>query len=1310
MPVINLKQFLQNTNLAYIFHPLPTFGFIGLAFLLTSTQALALDTDGDGVDDALDNCILVANTDQRDTDADQYGNFCDPDFNSDGTVSLDDFSQFRSVFGDTAPGVVPYVLADHADFNGDGTIDLSDNSIFRSLFGSAPGPSCVDNPGGCVVAVNPNARPDTYATPFGNTLNVTASRLSGVLHNDEDPQGQALTAVLVSSTTNGILAFNVDGSFDYTPNPGVAENQNDSFTYQAQDTDLNLSQLTTVNIHIESNQTDFKIMMNYELGMHCTGFEFAYCCVLPVYNSILAQVVKPQGTNGAGFPELLEGDPNVGLDALGRETVIRDTSRVGNDFRKYVVKYWHDAQPRREGNGKAQTSTLISAVEGNSLLSWNTTLDSAAVVNGALQYGSYNGVDGVALGNGVLTDPTDNYQNAVWNHLYFYENLEGGNSTGTSLEVDKIRLGVSGQPGPFPAVAYPADCGPAFHPLGPVTQGGDPANPVVANDCGGFSNGNVLTFSADTGTVVFTQMKVLENLPIMLTSPRIWEALGLPLTTFEDSIDFFSDPGLVNEDSVRPFVAMKAQLYDYDPLAPSGAGTATLNSDGTPVIGHGTAPIDIPNCERCHSNGPDGTFVNNSVAEGGGILTVVNSPNNDLAQASMVAQEYAFWNGFYGIDPAVESDWYSRLKSAAISILKGHDTAHGTSFTAAYDPTSLDGNAATRLGHEAIICSRCHAQNVIAAVKSATFDHDGSPATANVVIKPITEAIHYNHRSIAAGGVVAFADSQGRAGGCQGCHPAHRSDGNMNGYPITLAGGNRYAFGDNRDASGGCFVGRDVHSNPGKDTDGVETPEHLNAVGQYLSDNVFNDTAADGSELGIWCTNCHSQLGQEMWKTENMTSLVHNQGVTNPRAEPTLAAVAAAVGTTEAQAISWLDPKNSNLSDDSFAIWAPDPGLCDYVVEYVTPGLGISPAQDGAVAVVEVVIGPPAGASCVNGAPAVDVNCGPVNGGPRFQICGSTDGDGDFNVALVGNTEPDAGGFGGAFCTTPDCVASAQAGLDAANGGTCTLAAGDTCAVPVPFSAATDGRDHWLASGEAHCADCHAAPYTEQSGNIDAFPPFNYPRKASLMRYSRGHQDITCQGCHESIHGLYPVTPAIDNTSYAQAAALNHDGSHGPIKCGACHDVGADGIPTFINQEGRAAAAYGITDFDSAVTWAHTYTDQASPLDDTCLTCHVAQGGLDWSDVGVDNSTYMEHAMDGRGSRQMMDKAETALFGAPLSDAGSNPTNDNGSGGICLACHNNEGDKVACVDGEWLDHLVEGRVTASAFEAVSVFRTGATCW
>jgi mono/diheme cytochrome c family protein len=288
------------------------------------------------------------------------------------------------------------------------------------------------------------------------------------------------------------------------------------------------------------------------------------------------------------------------------------------------------------------------------------------------------------------------------------------------------------------------------------------------------------------------------------------------------------------------------------------------------------------------------------------------------------------------------------------------------------------------------------------------------------------------------------------------------------------------------------------------------------------------------------------------------------------------------------------------------------------------------------------------------------------------------------------------------FCTTPDCVATAQATLTTAGLG--------GLAVPVPMSAATDGRDHWLAPGEPHCADCHAAPFTEQSGNINAYPPFNYPRKASLMRYSKGHQNISCQGCHESIHGLYPVTPNIDTTSYAQAGALNHDGSHGPVKCGACHAVDGAGIPSFLDTGN--GNVYGITDYDSAVAWAHTYTEEASVLDTTCQNCHGVQGA-NWADINISNSTYMQHASrnNARGSRNMMDKAEMEVNGGSVfMNAGSNATQDNGNAGICVACHGVEGANVSCNDNQWLDHLSLGRVSAPVFEKVSVFRTGATCW
>ena len=92
------------------------------------------DTDGDGVSDLADNCTLLANADQRDTDADGYGNRCDADLNNDHVVNAADLGVFRSrYFSDDAD----------ADLNGDGVVAIADLGLLRSLFFAPPGPSAV---------------------------------------------------------------------------------------------------------------------------------------------------------------------------------------------------------------------------------------------------------------------------------------------------------------------------------------------------------------------------------------------------------------------------------------------------------------------------------------------------------------------------------------------------------------------------------------------------------------------------------------------------------------------------------------------------------------------------------------------------------------------------------------------------------------------------------------------------------------------------------------------------------------------------------------------------------------------------------------------------------------------------------------------------------------------------------------------------------------------------------------------------------------------------------------------------------------
>ena len=99
-----------------------------------------------------------------------------------------------------------------------------------------------------VNAVNdaPVANPDSFSVDEDNTLTVSAP---AVLGNDTDVDDSTLTAILVSSTTNGTLMFNSDGSFTYTPNLNF--NGTDSFTYKANDGDVD-SDITTVTLTVNA--------------------------------------------------------------------------------------------------------------------------------------------------------------------------------------------------------------------------------------------------------------------------------------------------------------------------------------------------------------------------------------------------------------------------------------------------------------------------------------------------------------------------------------------------------------------------------------------------------------------------------------------------------------------------------------------------------------------------------------------------------------------------------------------------------------------------------------------------------------------------------------------------------------------------------------------------------------------------------------------------------------------------------------------------------------------------------------------------
>ena len=117
-------------------------GLLAVCFLFLSSgpSHAALDTDLDGVDDSLDNCIETPNN-QLDADLDGYGNACDGDFNNDGATNGSDFIIFRGGFN-TSLGDPEYLPV--LDMDANEMTNGADFILFRGNFSlGLPGPSGV---------------------------------------------------------------------------------------------------------------------------------------------------------------------------------------------------------------------------------------------------------------------------------------------------------------------------------------------------------------------------------------------------------------------------------------------------------------------------------------------------------------------------------------------------------------------------------------------------------------------------------------------------------------------------------------------------------------------------------------------------------------------------------------------------------------------------------------------------------------------------------------------------------------------------------------------------------------------------------------------------------------------------------------------------------------------------------------------------------------------------------------------------------------------------------------------------------------
>jgi VCBS repeat-containing protein len=108
----------------------------------------------------------------------------------------------------------------------------------------------------------PVAADDSYAVTRNKQLVVAGS---GLLTNDTDADGDALSAVLVSNPSHGQLTLNANGTFVYTPNTQFIGF--DSFTYKANDS-LATSGVATVLIQIGDNTAPVATDDSYYVGLN----------------------------------------------------------------------------------------------------------------------------------------------------------------------------------------------------------------------------------------------------------------------------------------------------------------------------------------------------------------------------------------------------------------------------------------------------------------------------------------------------------------------------------------------------------------------------------------------------------------------------------------------------------------------------------------------------------------------------------------------------------------------------------------------------------------------------------------------------------------------------------------------------------------------------------------------------------------------------------------------------------------------------------------------------------------------------------
>jgi VCBS repeat-containing protein len=261
----------------------------------------------------------------------------------------------------------------------------SDSFTYRASDGSLSSSSATVTI--TVSAVNdaPAAADDVYSTAEDTALTVSAP---GVLTNDSDPDGDAVTAVVDSPPSHGSLTLNANGSFTYTPAANF--NGSDSFTYKANDGTAT-SNPAAVTITVDAINDD-PVASDDAYG---TAEDTALTVAAP---GVLANDSDPDGNNNLSVvPGAGPSHGTLTLNTDGSFTYTPDANYNGPDTFTYRAS---------DGTAASNLATVRITV--------NAVNDAPAAANNA--YGATEDTPLKVAAPGVLgndSDPDDDTLSAV---------------------------------------------------------------------------------------------------------------------------------------------------------------------------------------------------------------------------------------------------------------------------------------------------------------------------------------------------------------------------------------------------------------------------------------------------------------------------------------------------------------------------------------------------------------------------------------------------------------------------------------------------------------------------------------------------------------------------------------------------------------------------------------------------------------------------------------------------------------------------------------------------------------------------------